>query len=263
MSQPRFSYPENADRFYALVGGRSDEVVLAQNSHAMAIDDGSDGDTTRIAIFPRDPISSLSSLDISDALRWMGMLELIREVSDMNGWGASDGFRLDIPVHPPYQRSPWLCINLSRNASKKPKPGANAEGYSRDIGHFAEIAELRRRVEVIWSNDDLMVFDNLEEEDNDDYDVVLMAIPRQHVTTIMDDDFTMQHWLSLAGGLREAADRLNIAAYTTYMNVRPPYQHTPWVHVHLLAGGKALDAHDKGKHHHHHDHSDGAESSDN
>lgn len=252
-SQGRFSYPENADRFYRIVGGRSDERVIAENNHAIAVDDGSDGDTTRVLILPREPISSLSALDISDALHWMGMLDVIREVSNSNGWGPTDGFRLDIPVHPPYQRYPWLSISLTRSASKAFKPGANAEGYTRDIGHFAEVAELRRRVEVIWSNDEFMLFNNLEEEDNDEYDIVLMGIPRRHVSTIMDEDFTMQHWLSLVGGIREAANRLEVDAYTTYMNVRPPYQHTPWVHVHLLAGGKALRKLNKAGHHHHHD----------
>lgn len=256
----RFAYPEPADRFYALVAGRSDEPIFVQNSHAIAVDDGSDDDTTRVAFIPRDPIPSLASLDFSDALRWMGMLDLIREFSDSRGWGPQDGFRLDVPVHPPYQRSPWLAINLTRSSSKTPRPGANAEGFSRDIGHFAEIAELRRRVEIIWSNDEFMVFNNLEEEDNDEYDIVLMGIPRRQVRTIMDEEFTMQDWLSMVGGLREAAARLDVAAYTTYMNVRPPYQHTPWVHVHLLAGGKA---HDKavgkgGKHGHHHGEDSGA-----
>lgn len=236
----RFSYPENADRYYRIAAGRGDDKVLAQNRLALAFDDGSDDEITRIGIIPRDPVPSLFDLDISDAFRWMAMLDIIREVADAHGWGPHSGFRLDLPVHPPYQRAPWLCITLTRNAAKQPKPGADESGYTRDIGHFAEIVELRRRVQVIWSNDDFMVFDNLEEEDNDDYDLLLMGIPRQPIESVMDEGFTMQHWLSMAGGLCEAAARLDCDAFTAYMNVRPPYQHTPWAHVHLRAGGKAL-----------------------
>lgn len=242
MARPRtrFKYPENADRFYRIAGGRADEKVLAQNRLALAFDDGSDDDVTRIGIIPRDPIPSLFDLDLGDAFSWMAMLDIIREVADAHGWGPRDGFRLELPVHPPYQRSPWLRIDLTRSASKRPKPGADDDGYTRDIGHFAEIVELRRRVQVLWSNDDFMVFDNLEEEDSDDYDLFLMGIPRERVTSLMDEDFTMQHWLSLAAGLRESAARLGVDAFTAYMNVRPPYQHTPWAHIHLRAGGKAL-----------------------
>lgn len=239
-ARARFKYPENADRYYRIASGRSDEKVLVQNGRALAFDDGSDDRITRIGIIPRDPIPSLFDLDISDAFSWMAMLDVIRGVADSHGWGQNDGFRLELPVHPPYQRSPWLRITLTRDASKQVREDADDDGYTRDIGHFAEIVELRRRAQVIWSNDDFMVFDNLEEEDSEDYDLFLMGIPRDPVRSLMDEDFTMQHWLSLAAGLREASARLGVDAFTSYMNVRPPYQHTPWAHIHLRAGGKAL-----------------------
>lgn len=233
-------YPEHADRFYAVVGGRSDVRVIAENPHAIAFEDGSDGEITKVAIISRDPIRSIASMDFSDALRWVGILDVIRAVPDRLGWGTGEGFRLDIPVHPPYQRQPWLCVHLTRNAGKRPKHPIDDEGYTRDIGHFEEIAALRKRVEVIYANDEFMIFDDLEDADHNDYDVVLVGITRRLVKTILDPEFSAQDWLSLVSGLREAGTRLGLDAYTTYLNVQPPYQHTPWVHAHLLAGGKAL-----------------------
>lgn len=236
-----FSYPESPDRFYAIVGGRLKVPVIYEDQHAIAFEDASDDDTTRVTIIPRDPISSVASLDFSDAIRWLAMLTAIRAVPGHFGWGPGDGFRIDTPVHPPYQRQPWLCMHLSRSKSKVLKGEPDDQGYTRDIGHFAEIVQLRRRVEVVYANDEFMVFHDFEDEDNADYDQVLVGIPRRQVATIMDEEFSPQDWLSLIGGIRETATRLGIPAYTTYMNVRPPYQHTAWVHVHLLAGGKALE----------------------
>lgn len=235
-----FVYPEHADRYYAVVDGRSDVSIIAENDHAIAFDDGSDADTTRISVITRTPISSLAALDLGDALRWVGILDAVRALPAAMGWGPREGFRIDLPVHPPYQREPWLRLQVTRKASKTAKRATDAHGYTRDIGHFAEVVQLRRRVQVIYANDEFLVFHNPEEPDNAQYDVALMGIPRRHVRTILDDDFQPQDWLSLVAGVRQAAARLGLTSYTTYMNVRPPYQHTPWVHVHLLAGGKAL-----------------------
>jgi diadenosine tetraphosphate (Ap4A) HIT family hydrolase len=251
-----FTYPESPDRFYAIVGGRLQVPIIYEDQHAIAFEDGSDDDTTRVTIIPRDPISSVASLDFSDAIRWLGMLSAIRAVPGHFGWGPHEGFRIDTPVHPPYQRQAWLSMHLSRSKSKVLKGEADEHGYTRDIGHFAEIVELHRRVEVLYANDEFMVFHDFEDEDNAEYEHVLVGIPRRQVTTIMDDDYTPQDWLSLIGGIRETATRLNIPAYTTYMNVRPPYQHTAWVHVHLLAGGKALEGDAKKKDHKDKDHKD-------
>jgi diadenosine tetraphosphate (Ap4A) HIT family hydrolase len=236
-----YTYPDSADRYYAIVEGRKKVPIISENAHAIAFEDGSDDDTTRISIIPKDPISSLHALDFSDALRWMGMLEAIREIPHAMKWGETDGFRLDTPCHPPYQREPWLRMRLTRSKSKVTKGDSDGKGYTRDIGHFKQITELHRRVEVVYANDEFMVFHDVEDEDNDKYDHVLVGIPRRQVVTILDDDYTMQDWLSLVAGIREAAVRLGVAEYTTYMNIRPPYQHTAWVHVHMLAGGKALD----------------------
>jgi len=235
-----FTYPESADRFYAIVAGRLEVPVIAENLHAIAFEDGSDDDTTRISIIPRDPISSIASLDFSDAIRWLGFLDVIRQIPSAMGWGPKEGFRLEVPVHPPYQRQPWLCVHLTRSKSKVIKPGADERGYTRDIGHFAETVEMRKRVEVVYSNGEFMMFHNLEDEDNALYDTVLMGIPRREVATILDPEFTDQDWLSMIGGIRQSARRLGIEAYTTLLNVGPPYQHTPWVHVHLVAGGEAI-----------------------
>ena len=237
---PTFAYPDNADRYYAVVDGRSPAPLLVENEHALAFEDGSDDETTRISVITRSPLSSLGALDLSDALRWIGVLTAIRAVPEAMGWGPRDGFRIDLPVHPPYQREPWLRLHLSRRASKPVKTPADADGYTRDIGHFAEVVQMRRRVPVIYANDEFLVFHNPEEPDNADYDVALSGITRRHVRTILDEEFTDQDWLSLLAGIRQSALRMGLSSYTTYLNVRPPYQHTPWVHVHLLAGGKAL-----------------------
>lgn len=243
-----FAYPETADRYYAIVAGRLEVPVIAQNVHAIAFDDGSDDDTTRITIIPRDPISSIASLDFSDALRWLGILELIRAVPKVLGWGPTEGFHIQIPVHPPYQKQPWLCVHLTRSWSKTVKPGADKRGYTRDIGHFVETVEMRKRVDVVYSNDNFMIFHNFEDEDNADYDTVLMGIPRHEVATILDPEFTDQDWLSLAASIRQAARRMGIDAYTTELNVGPPYQHTPWVHVHMFAGGEAIPPEERSEH---------------
>ncbi len=235
-----FTYPETADRFYAIVAGRRDVPIVAQNEHAIAFEDGSDDDTTRISIIPRDPISSVSGLDFSDGLRWLGILDLIRAVPGKMGWGQHEGFRIEIPVHPPYQLQPWLVVHLFRSKSKVVKAGADERGFTRDIGHFSETVALRKRVEIVYSNDEFMIFHNFEDQDNAEYDTVLMGIPRRQVDTILDPEFTAQDWLSMAAGIRQSARRLDIAAYTIALNVGPPYQHTPWVHVHVYAGGKAL-----------------------
>ena len=251
---PVFTYPESADRFYAIVAGRLEVPVIAQNEHAIAFEDGSDDDTTRISIIPRDPISSIASLDFSDAIRWLGILQLIREVPVAMGWGPKEGFRIETPVHPPYQRQPWLCVHLFRSKSKVVKAGADERGYTRDIGHFVETVEMRKRVEVVYSNGEFMMFHNLEDEDNAAYDTVLMGIPRHEVATILDPEFTDQDWLSMVGGIRESATRIGVDAYTTALNVGPPYQHTPWVHVHLFAGGAALPVEPKKEHKSHKEH---------
>lgn len=233
-------YPEAADRFYAIAAGRHDVDVVYESGHVVAFHDGTEGDVTRLSVIPKEPIPNIAAMDFSDAIRWLDMLQALREIPQVLGWGERDGFRVESAVRPPYQRSPWLCLHVTRDAAKKVTKPADDRGYTRDIGHFSETVALRKRVEIYYSNSDFMVFVNPNDPDNVKYEHALMAIPRRHVTTILDDEFTAQDWLSLVGGIRQSTLRLGIAAYMARINVRPPYQHTPWVHVHILAGGKAL-----------------------
>lgn len=233
-------YPEDADRFYAIAAGRLRVPVVYEGPHIIAFDDGSEGDVTRISVIPREPIPHIAAMDFSDAIRWLEVLTALRAIPREMGWGERDGFRIETAVHPPYQRAPWLCVHVMRDARKKVTKPADERGYTRDIGHFSETVSLRKRVEVFYANSEFMVFVNPHDPDNQHYEHALMGIPRRQVTTILDEEFTAQDWLSLVGGVRQATLRVGIPAYLTRINVRPPYQHTPWVHVHVLAGGKAL-----------------------
>lgn len=234
-------WKKNADDFYRILEGKIEVETIVRSERWLAIVDyrfdPADGDD-HILVIPIIPVQSSWDLTIADAIALLELRTVISDVVKAMGWTAKQGFRIDIPVNPPYQQEPWLQILITRSDKKKLKPEADAEGYSRDDGHFTSMLNGDRRAEVIYSNRSFTAVLDPEDEDVLEYDAALTLILNRKCVSILDDDFTDEDWLCLISAARRSADRLGLNANHFYMNVLPPYQHTAWVHAHVLAGKK-------------------------
>ncbi|MEI8083862.1 MAG: hypothetical protein WCI74_18645 [Actinomycetes bacterium] len=252
MTEEIFRWPENADRYYRILDGSYPVNTVAETELSLAFTDPAeterDGED-HVMIIPKVTIPSLTSMDFSDALYWVDIHEALKRVDTALGWTGGDGFRLDIPVNPPYQREPWLVVHLRRSSSKKPKPQTDSGGWSRHDGHFTSILDLDRRVDIVYYNRAALAFIDPEDEDNLDYDTAISVIHRHKHQTVLDAEFTSQDWLAITSACRLGAQSQGLSAYWIYFNIRPPYQNTAWVHAHVLAGPRAIHGKDTKKIH--------------
>jgi diadenosine tetraphosphate (Ap4A) HIT family hydrolase len=234
-----YAWPRTADYFFRLVEGREPAEIVHETEQTLVIDNPDKGGhhehDVDLLVVPKTEVSSLAALDLSDAMRWVDAWEAATTAARGLGLGPGRGYRIDIPVHPPHQEAPWLTMRVRHKASKAPKPGADEHGWTRDIAHFAGVAEGRRRVAIVYENERVIVFTHTDEDDPE-WEHSLVAIPRRRLESILDPEFTGEDWLALTAGFIGGAEAVGFDVYKIYLNVMPPYQHTPWVHAHVLCG---------------------------
>ncbi len=242
-SEGIFKWPQKADLMYRIMKGALNVDVVLETEHTLVFHDPRanclEGDV-RLVATPKQPLRSMNGLQLADAPRWADLYFAIKWATEKMGWSEHDGFRLDIPVNPPYQQMPWTQVIITKSANKPLRAGASSQGYTRDPGHMEAIVNLTRGLIIVGSCQAAMAVIDPDDRDNLKYDHAVSVILRRQCDTIVSDDFTEHDWLAMTSMLLQASARLNAPAYHVYINVGPPYQHTQWVHAHLLVGAKAI-----------------------
>lgn len=106
---------------------------------------------------------------------------------------------------------------------------------------FRGILNGKRSHTVIYEDKRVFAFHPDVDSKNVNWEIHVVLIPKKVIPTLLDLGIAdAQIWCALLNGVQMVARRLNLykKGFVLKVNVLPPYQHTPRLHLHILSGKK-------------------------
>jgi histidine triad (HIT) family protein len=113
--------------------------------------------------------------------------------------------------------------------------------WDRVSDYFLRVLDGEKTVHKIYENDWALAFHDIGDHNDMRWETNVVVITKRQIQCILDlgiaDD---QVWLGLLDCIQNTAKRLGLdeTGFTMKINVLPPYQDTPRIHMHMLAGEK-------------------------
>lgn len=117
--------------------------------------------------------------------------------------------------------------------------------WTRASDYFLSVLDGSRTVQKIYENEWAFAFHDLGDHLDTRWEVNVVVITKKQIQTILDLGVAdTQIWCGLLDCIQGVAKRLGVdeRGFTMKINVGPPYQHTPHIHMHIFSGDMRQEA---------------------
>jgi histidine triad (HIT) family protein len=117
--------------------------------------------------------------------------------------------------------------------------------WTRASDYFLSVLDGSRTVQKIYENDWAFAFHDIGDHLDTRWEVNVVIITKKQIQTLMDLGVADGPvWLGILDCIQGVAKRVGLEekGFTMKINVLPPYQHTPHIHLHLFSGDLKAEA---------------------